>query len=334
MEKYDIIIIGAGLAGTTFGYLMKKANKKVLIVEKNNLDKKDKLCGGLLTKKSYELLCSIFSIDISKLNVKKHNKGIINNNEKRIEIETEIFSIHRKLLDKYIINEYINIGGEIISETKYKKIDIDKNIIVINDKEYKYDYLVAADGIFSQVRKQITGRNQDTNFAIELIDEQKNRDLEVHFLQNFKGYGWIIPNNTNSIIGIGEVSGNCKIEENFNSYLEKIGIDKKNIKGNFLPSGKDIFLNYKNIFFIGDSAGLISPITGEGIYYALISAKILSENLNKKYIKEMNKIRRKINRELLYKKYVYNEKIRNYIFSRYDNILFNYIIKQFAKIIL
>ena len=42
----------------------------------------------------------------------------------------------------------------------------------------------------------------------------------------------------------------------------------------------------------------------------------------------------KINRELLYKKYVYNEKIRNYIFSRYDNILFNYIIKQFAKIIL
>lgn len=334
MEKYDVIIIGAGIAGITFGYLMKKANKSVLIVEKSNLESKDKLCGGLMTKKSYDLLCSIYNIDSEKLNVKNHNKCIINNDKNRIEIEAEIYTVHRKLLDNYILNEYINLGGEIISETRYECIDIENSVVKINNKDYQYDYLISADGVFSQVRKQISGKNQDVNFALETFDKQGNRDIEIYFLQGFKGYGWIIPNSNNSMIGIGEVSGKSKIETFFNSYLEKINTPRNNIRGAFLPSGKDIFLRYKNIFFIGDSAGLISPITGEGIYYALLSAKILSENLNKKYTIKMSKIKRKIRMELLYKKYVYNERLRNFIFSKYDNYIIRCIINKFANIIL
>lgn len=334
MEKYDVIVIGAGLAGITLGYLMKKVNKNVLIVEKNKLENKDKLCGGLLTKKSYELLRNIFNIDNEKLDIKKNKHCIINNANNKIDMDVEVYTIHRKLLDSYILNEYVNMGGEIISETKYEKLDVDNNIIVINNKEYQYNHLVAADGVFSQVRKQITGRNQETNFALEIIDEEKNRELEISFLSNFKGYGWIIPNNTNNIVGLGDVSGNCKIEEKLNKYLEKLNIKKKNVRGAFLPSGKDIILNSNNIFFIGDSAGLISPITGEGIYYALMSAKILSENLNKNYSRKMKSLLSRINRENFYKKYVYNEKLRNFIFSKYDNIIIRQVIKEFAKIIL
>lgn len=334
MKKYDVIIIGAGIAGITFGYLMKMKNKKVLIIEKSKISNKDKLCGGLLTKKSYNLLKSIFNINSTKLNFNKSTKCIINNNNNIINIDLEIYSIYRKELDNYILNEYLNIGGELIDETQYQKLNLDNNSIEINQEEYKYNFLVGADGIFSSLRKEITGRNQDRNFAMELLDEKKDKNLEIFFFDNFKGYGWILPNMKNNMIGIGNVNKITKIENNFNAYLKNLNIKNENIRGAFLPTGNDIYLNYKNVFFIGDSAGLISPITGEGIYYALMSAKILSENLNNNYSNKMKKILKEIKRENLYKKYVYNDKIRNFLFSRYNNIFIKKIIIKFANKIL
>lgn len=334
MKKYDVIVIGAGIAGITFGYLMKKANKKVLIIDKLKLSNKNKLCGGLLTEKSYELLCSIFNIDTKKLIITKNEKCIINNNENILNIELETFSIYRKELDNYILKEYLNIGGELIDETQYKNLNLNNNTIEINNNKYQYDYLVGADGVLSQLRKEITGNFQKKNFALEITHNQPNKNLEIFFFNNFKGYGWIIPNNSNNVIGIGEVSEKIKIEDAFNSYLKKINIKEHNVRGAFLPTGNDIYLCYKNVFFIGDSAGLISPITGEGIYYALASAKLLSENLNKNYPIKMRKILNNIKKEQFYIKFVYNDKVRNYLFSRYNNVLIRKIINGFARRIL
>ena len=46
MKKYDYIIVGSGLYGATFAYELKKANKKVLVVEK-----RDHIAGNIYTKK-------------------------------------------------------------------------------------------------------------------------------------------------------------------------------------------------------------------------------------------------------------------------------------------
>ena len=56
MENYDTIIIDAGLAGWILGYLLQKNNKNVLIIENQDLIKKNKLFGGIVTKKAYRLL--------------------------------------------------------------------------------------------------------------------------------------------------------------------------------------------------------------------------------------------------------------------------------------
>ncbi len=81
MKKYDVIIIGAGIAGITLGYLLKKQGKKVVIVEKVDIAKKDKLCAGFLTEKSYNLLCDIFNIyKQDKIKLLSFNKAKITNN--------------------------------------------------------------------------------------------------------------------------------------------------------------------------------------------------------------------------------------------------------------
>lgn len=327
--NYDVIIIGAGIAGTTCGYLLRKQNKKVLIIEKEKLENKDKLCGGLLTKKSYNLFCKIFEPD-NDLIFEHQDNFIINNLNKKIVVNHDFYSIYRKDLDNYVLNKYLSIGGEIIDCVKSYNLELDLNALIINNKKYQYKYLIGADGVFSSLRKLITGKIQKMNFACEVVSK-KTSNLEVYFFNKFKGYGWIIPNHSNSIIGVGDISQNTKIDDCLNNFLDNINIKKNNLRGAFLPTGDDIFLNYKNIFFIGDSAGLISPIIGEGIYYALLSSQILSENIEKNYKSKCSNIIKQIRKEKFIKKFIYKDSIRNYIFSHYNNILIKNAVDYFIQ---
>lgn len=330
MKKYDCIVIGAGIAGVTFAYLMKKANKKVLLIEKQNRKTKNKLCGGLLSKKSYQLLHSIFEIDKEQFHF--HEKLSIHNDSTKLEVDASLYAIDRKYLDAAILDAYICIGGEFLENTQYTSIDFEQNVIEISQEKYCYDYLIAADGVFSMVRKQITGRIQRKNFALEISAHlEDHSQLEIYFFKHLKGYCWRIPNQQNQMIGIGDISRKTNLSKQFSDYLKAVNMENKNIRGAFLPTGNDIYLQYKNVYFIGDSAGLISPITGEGIYYALYAAKVLSENLGKQYKRKMKKVIRKINAECFYKRFVYCAPLRNIIFMNYHNRLVRNIVHCFLK---
>ena len=79
--------------------------------------------------------------------------------------------------------------------------------------------------------------------------------------------------------------------------------------------------------------GGISLITGEGIYYALYSAKTLSEDFNN-YKINMKRVIKHLKKEKLAKRFIYNYRIRNFILDRYNNKIFNKIINIFLKKIL
>lgn len=336
MEKYDTIIIGGGLAGCSLGKLLLAKKQKVLIIEKHDINNKSKLCGGLVTNKAYNLLQTIYGDLIKDLHFKKLKEFKILNNKLSISFDNyDIYSIFREDLDKFVVNQYIENGGKIIDKTTYDKIDFENKLLYVNGKGYKYINLVGADGIFSQVRKELTGKNQQKNFALETYAPINNNNLQINFLNNFNGYAWIIPNEKNTILGIGDISKNINLKS---SFFKLFNIDEKKykLKGAFLPTGDDILLKYKKIHFIGDAAGLISPITGEGIYYALISAYNLSNNIgNNSYQRSMKKEIRKIKKYLFFKKFVYNTKFRNFLFKKYNKSkLITIFINKFAKSLL
>lgn len=325
--KYDVIIIGAGLAGATCGYLFKKQDKKVLIIEKEKLDKKDKLCGGLLTKKSYELFYELFPKN--KLKFKEYDHFYINNDGRRIKFNNSFKGIYRKDLDDYVLGEYIELGGEILDEVKDYDLDMANNKIKIGRKTYSYDMLVGADGVFSQLRYRVTGKYQEKCFAYEVKAPVKD-ELDIFFFKKFKGYGWIIPNKSNSVVGIGVFTDKVKIEDVLDKFLKEHDIEKKNVRGAFLPSGRDIYLRKGNIYFIGDAAGVISPILGEGIYYAMLTAKLLTENLNN-YSKSLEPVFNKFEKEKIYMKFVYEDGIRNFVFNHHKSYILNRGIYHFIR---
>lgn len=316
MEHYDTIIVGAGLAGCTLGNLLLKENKKVLIVENQDLAKKNKLCGGIVTAKAYRLLFKIYGNKIEKINFKKYNTFKVKNNNITKEIKNQtIYTVYRKDLDDFIVEEYIENGGTILDKTDYDKIDFKNKIIYISGKPYNYDNIVGADGVFSKVRKDLTNKIQKMNFAIESECSTKTEIIQIDFLEHFKAYAWTVSNNKTSLIGLGDVSTGKNIRDTFIDYFH---LDKSvPMRGACLPTGDNIYLKKGTTFLIGDAAGLASPVIGEGIYYALSSAYNLSKSMNSFYKFKMLKDRFIIFSHRISKLLIYNTYIRNFFYKFY-----------------
>jgi len=64
--NYDVIIVGGGPAGTTAAYLLDKKGYEVLIIDKKKFPR-NKLCGGLLTKKTLNILSDIYNFNVKDL---------------------------------------------------------------------------------------------------------------------------------------------------------------------------------------------------------------------------------------------------------------------------
>jgi flavin-dependent dehydrogenase len=134
---------------------------------------------------------------------------------------------------------------------------------------------------------------------------------------------------------LGTVEEKTDIIQDFKNLGKSLNLEVDSKKGAFIPSGNDILLRFNAVvFFIGDSAGLISPLTCEGIYYALLSAKILSDNFNVDYERKMKKAIKKIRHQARYKSLVYNDKIRGFASKLTKNKFLNKLMSRIAKGIL
>lgn len=321
MKNYDTIIIGAGLSGCTLGNLLLKKRQKVIIIEQKDILKKDKLCGGLLTKKAYKLLLKIYGEKIKILSFKELNGFKVKNNEKVLEIKKHaLYTIPRKDLDDFVIKKFINNGGEILDKVDYDKIDFINKTLYINGNQYKYKNLIGADGVFSKVRYDITSKRQRANFAIEINISKEKENIQIDFLNHFKGFAWQIPNNKHTILGLGNIEQKKDIIDVFLNHF-KLPKDSF-IRGAYLPMGKSILLKKKKVFFVGDAAGLASPITGEGIYFALASAYELSKSINELYKIRMLKYRFLLASFQISKKLIYNTPLRNFFYYLYPKSKF------------
>ena len=71
-KSYDVVIVGAGPAGATAGMVLAKKGMNVLVLERETFPR-DKLCAGLITLKTQELISDLVGQDLSKL----QSRGII-----------------------------------------------------------------------------------------------------------------------------------------------------------------------------------------------------------------------------------------------------------------
>jgi len=283
MESYETIIVGAGPAGLKCAETLAEAGKEVIILEKNEVIG-PKICAGGLTAKD-------FSFGIPNNMGKIFRKIFMHTPHRTTIIETGepiVTTIDRKKLGQIMLKQAKKAGAVI--KTKIKVSEIRKSSIIANNKEISFKYLIGADGSSSIVRRSLGLKTKEIDIAIQYIIPKVYKHLEIFLDADLfaSGYAWIFPNGKFTCIGAGADPRYLNAKElraNFSKWLKKKKIDVSKAKFEGAPINYSYEgYKFKNKYLIGDAAGFASGLTGEGIYFAILSGKEVAEQIiNKNY---------------------------------------------------
>jgi len=277
-----VLIIGGGPAGATAARLLTKNHDVTLIQDRIW----DKPCGGGVKSKVFDE----FGLDKNLIKHLQDKVYMIYRGEK-IEMPLKgknLAIIKRKEFDEHLRNLAKKQGAKIIFG-RFKRFEENRAVVDINGEKvrFEFDILIAADGVNSTVRKALNLPDIPktiTHYA--KTDEYKTEYCEFFFDENIGGkyYAWAFPHEKQT--HIGTVS-----KENFDYLCKYLNVNVKP-KGYFIPTWqKNIQIQKDNVFFVGDAAGHVMPLSFEGIYYAIKSAEILARSVNEglDYKTEWNK---------------------------------------------
>lgn len=296
------LIVGAGLAGSTCAFLLKRAGADVLLVESQALSRKSKLCAGLVTPRAQDELRRIYGIGSECV----FRQSITTLRAVTDEIEVMVRSgltksVHRADLDRYAVNAYRDIGGRVVDQLRLHSIDFRRRMAhgrvakmgeagaAVADIEpftCSFDVLIAADGALSWTRRQATGAPPNSILTLEAEVPNNGAPYTMAFNSGFFGYSWFAPAGRTAKIGCGSFSPASTardLQAQLSAFCDYIGVAPTRPRGAYIPVGDDVLLLARRertmVYLLGDAASLVCPPSGEGIFFALHSARMLAHAL-------------------------------------------------------
>ena len=290
MKDYDVLIIGGGPAGAMAGIELQKKGLRTCIIEKETFPR-TKLCGGMLTQKSMDLVirhCP--GLDPEDFVVER--TGTVDfyyegNKLNRFPTRTLYYQTERIIFDDLLIRYYLEQGGTIMQNIFVKAGDIHfkENTITVDAKKVGYEFLVGADGC-NGVLCRAAGIKRHDYLCLEgnvPRDPDKEKELRIYFGVARKGYGWYFPKKEQYCTGmVGKGSG-IIIRDQAERFFKQVSDHvPEGVKGAFIPSGRKLNIRRlsKNTLPVGDAAGFADPFTGEGLYYAMLSGILAAHAIN------------------------------------------------------
>ncbi|MCG9793297.1 NAD(P)/FAD-dependent oxidoreductase [Flavobacterium algicola] len=293
-----IVIIGAGLSGMTSAIHLLTQGFSVTVLEKNSFPK-HKVCGEFISNEVWSYL-NLLDLDIESLNPTKINSTFLSTPSGR-SIETNLplggFGISRYTLDYYLYQKVQELGGVVIQSNVTDVLFSNDQFVLTTDDNQNYTAKVVL-GSFGKRSNLDLQLNRDfikkkspwlavkAHYALDL-------PADVVMLHNFEG----------GYCGVSKVEDDkvniCYLVRysSFKKYKDIADFQENVMATN--PHLKTIFKNSKMIFekpltisqisfedkpkienhmiMIGDAAGMIHPLCGNGMAIAIHSAKIASE---------------------------------------------------------
>jgi len=293
MKRYDVIIVGAGPAGSTTAYYINPARSgiSVLLLESRRQVGLPIQCGEALPT-YHDLKMAFPRINCPELfQLPDHVIASEVNGIKFVLPQRRSYFAHvtglminRDKLDQYLFEQAVSVGVEFKLHTRVRKIDGGRVFSV--DEEFVGDIIIGADGPNSVVSSYFPAfaPNRRLVMCSFVIAEGDffDKHIELWVDKRFPGgYFWLFHKNGHANIGIG-IRGHKSAHNILNSMLKELSKYRKfKIKthgGGVVPlGGLKGRVAWQHIALVGDAAGMVFPSNGGGTAQAMLGGQILGE---------------------------------------------------------
>jgi geranylgeranyl reductase family protein len=288
MKLWDAIIVGAGPAGCAAAYDLARSGREVLLLDRAEFPRQKACAGGLTSKTVRALRYPVAPVTRQTL---AHIRIETPDSKSTVlrRHDDYCFMTVRQELDDYCFRQTLAAGAQFrriraitgIAE-EGDRISLEVNLDA-GGETLQAGYLIGADGVHSQVRQLLFGKNPEwfwRGFALEAcarVPDAARQDLLFDFAPVREGYGWIIHKGDHVNVGLYSYSGNEKIDRTrLAAYVRsRFGdVPAEDMIGQYagfgaarhmIPAGR--------AFLVGDAGGFVDPLTGEGIYFAVVSGQ-------------------------------------------------------------
>ena len=283
---FDVIVIGAGPAGSTAAKVLAENGKKVLLVEKFEMPRY-KSCSGQLIKKSMDLVRTYFGEEVPETTmcVPTENRGMIFTDDKgkSFRFEQEGRNVWRSSFDKWLADKAALSGAEVRDNTAALSCKEQDGVVTVTLKgERTYTeqakYVIDCEGVVGTLKRKLLGCDLPYILTYQTFNEG-SIDLDYHFFHAYlqpelsEYDAWFNVKDNQLVLGVS-VKDHSKAEyyyERFIAYMKEkhnLKIDRQlKVDKWFMPHirpGCVIDYGVGHVFFAGEIAGFLNPM-GEGI---------------------------------------------------------------------
>lgn len=291
MRKTDsIAIVGGGPAGALAASRLADGGCNVLLFEEKLAWEKP--CGGGITNKALLQFPFLAEAQSDCNWVRQCRLTSPSGKHALFELEQPIAIFSRRVLNGLIL-ERAQAAGAVVRKEHVVAIEGGRGEWRLHTPaaQYEASFVILAAGARSALRARFARPflPRDLMMTAGYYIPGAGQRMEIQFVDGLHGYIWIFPRTDHFSAGICGRINVCStqaLREILDAWLAKFGLQTEGAQlfAHLLPSLRSRALRNSPIAgggwaMIGDTAGFVDPITGEGLYYALRSAELVSEAL-------------------------------------------------------
>jgi geranylgeranyl reductase family protein len=307
--QYDVAIVGAGPAGATAAKFLAEQGIRTIVIDKAWFPR-DKPCGGglqlrILLRFKYIQEHDLIDSYSSELHI---HTASMNHHLDFSSSQHLQAMVRRTVFDEGLVKIATRCGAVLQEGRAAQAITKEKEnirIVLTDGTTVDTRLVIGADGIWSTIAKNIGMKTDCTRIGVCVFHEYSldsrtmtrlygdQRAVHLHLQPcGLAGYGWVFPKKEHVNIGIAEFrqainpsSGKKNLHALYRRYLQILkhqhliptNLPTTSVRGGVFPTCPMKQLNVDRVLLCGDAGGLVNPMTGEGIFYAMSSGEMAAK---------------------------------------------------------